>query len=71
VKLDIYLNYPGNCPQAFRFHEQNLGGRITMMMTHGQGPNTAKVPADQRDAILLARLGIGNTVVMGADIPER
>ena len=24
MKLDIYLNYPGNCEEAFRFYEQHL-----------------------------------------------
>lgn len=70
MKLDIYLNYSGNCQQAFRFYEQHLGGRITMMMTHGQGPNAANLPAEQKNAILHARLAIGNTVLMGADIPN-
>jgi PhnB protein len=70
MKLDVYLNYAGNCRQAFRFYEQQLGGKITMMMTHGQGPNAANLPAEQRDAILHARIEIGNTVVMGADIPK-
>ena len=70
MKLDIYLNYPGNCEQAFRFYEQHLGGTITTMMTHGQGPNAANLTADQKNAILHARLELGNTVVMGADIPN-
>jgi PhnB protein len=70
MKLDVYLNYAGNCRQAFLFYEQQLGGKITMMMTHGQGPNAANLPAEQRDAILHARIEIGNTVVMGADIPK-
>jgi PhnB protein len=69
MKLDIYLNYNGNCEQAFRFYEQHLGGRITMMMTHGQQPNPVNVPADRKDAILHARIEIGGTVLMGADIP--
>ena len=38
MKLDVYLNYAGNCQQAFRFYEKVLGGTITTMMTHGQGP---------------------------------
>jgi hypothetical protein len=46
MKLDVYLNYAGNCEQAFRFYEQHLGGKITMMMTHGQQPNQANVPAN-------------------------
>ena len=70
MKLDIYLNYAGNCQQAFRFYEQHLGGKITMMMTHGQSPNAGNMPADQKNAILHARLELGNTVVMGADIPK-
>jgi PhnB protein len=36
MKLDIYLNYPGNCEQAFQFYAQNLGGRITGMVRHGE-----------------------------------
>ena len=70
MRLDVYLNYAGNCEQAFRFYERELGGKITMMMTHGQGPNAANVPADQASAILHARIEIGQTVVMGADIPK-
>jgi PhnB protein len=70
MKLDIYLNYRGNCEQAFRFYEQHLGGRITTMMTHGEQPNQADVPENRKKAILHARIEIGNTVLMGADIPE-
>ncbi len=70
MKLDVYLNYAGNCQQAFRFYEEHLGGKITMMMTHGQGPNAASLSAEQKEAILHARIEIGNTVVMGADIPN-
>ena len=70
MKLDVYLNYAGNCREAFRFYEQHLGGKITMLMTHGEGPQAANVPADQRNAVLHARLELAGTVVMGADIPK-
>jgi PhnB protein len=70
MRLDIYLNYPGNCEQAFRFYEQHLGGRVTMMMRHDQGPNQANVPPDWKKAVLHARIEIGKTVLMGADIPS-
>src|SRR5690349_15798215 len=69
MKLDVYLNYAGNCEQAFRFYEQHLGGRITMMMSHGQGPNAAALSPEQQRAILHARLELGGMVLMGADIP--
>jgi len=69
MKLDVYLNYGGNCEQAFRFYEQELGGKITMMMRHGEQPNAANVPANWKNAILHARIEFGKTVLMGADIP--
>lgn len=68
MKLDIYLNYAGTCEEAFRFYEQHLGGKITGMMRHGDMPGS-RVPENWRNAILHARIEIGNTVVMGADIP--
>jgi PhnB protein len=70
MKLDIYVNYPGNCEQAFRFYEQHLKGKITMMMTHQQQPGPTNVPENWKAAILHARIEIGETVLMGADIPN-
>jgi PhnB protein len=70
MKLDIYVNYPGNCQEAFQFYEKHLGGKITMMMTHQQQREAANVPQNWKDAILYARMEIGNSVLMGADIPN-
>lgn len=68
MKLDIYLNYRGNCEQAFRFYEEHLGGKIIQMMRHGELPNS-NIPADWKQAILHAQIEIGGTVLMGADVP--
>lgn len=70
MQLKTYLNYGGNCAEAFRFYEQHLGGRITMMMTHGEAPVAAQqVPDNWKQAILHARIEIGGTELLGADIP--
>ena len=69
MKLDIYLNYRGNCEQAFRFYEQHLGGTITGLVRHGERPNPG-VAADWKEKILHARIEIGKTVLMAADIPQ-
>jgi PhnB protein len=69
MKLHTYLNYGGNCEQAFRFYEQHLGGKITMMMRHGQQPDPGGVPDNWKNAVLHARIDIGETQLMGADIP--
>lgn len=70
MKLDIYVNYRGTCKEAFRFYEDHLGGTITFMQTHGEGPNAAEVADDWKDAVLHARVEIGDAVLMGADIPH-
>ena len=69
MKLHTYLNYGGNCAQAFRFYEKHLGGKITAMMTHSQMPDPSNVPADWKNAILYARMTIGETEIMGNDVP--
>jgi PhnB protein len=69
MQLDVYLNYRGNCEEAFRFYERHLAGKITGMVRHGDQPNPS-LPADWKEKILHARIEIGGTVLMGADIPQ-
>jgi PhnB protein len=69
VKLYTYLNYGGNCRQAFEFYAKHLGGKITMLTTHGEQPDASKVPPDWKNAVLHARLELGDTLLLGADIP--
>jgi len=69
MKLLTYLNYGGNCEQALRFYEEHLGGKITSMMTHGQMPGPANVPAELKDKILHARLSLGGTELLASDVP--
>ncbi len=70
MKLDIYVNYKGNCKQAFSFYEEHLGGKIIMMSTFAEMPDAANIPAERKNDILHGRIAIGETVLMGADIPN-
>jgi PhnB protein len=69
MKIHTYLNYGGNCEQAFRFYEKHLGGKITMMMTYGEQPVPNDVPPDRKKDILHVRMTIGETEIMGSDVP--
>jgi PhnB protein len=69
MRLDIYVNYRGTCEQAFRYYEQHLGGRITGLVRHREQPNPS-LAADWQEKVLHARIAIGGTVLMGADIPH-
>jgi PhnB protein len=69
MKMYTYLNYGGNCEQAFRFYEEHLGGKITMMMTHGEQPDASQTPPERKKTILHARITLGGTELAGADVP--
>jgi PhnB protein len=71
MKIQPYLNFAGNCKEAFHYYEKHPGGKIIMMMTHGQGPNANEGPPDWKDTILHARIDVGQTSLLGADIPGR
>jgi PhnB protein len=40
-----------------------------MMMTHGQMPGPPNSPPEWKDAILHARMSIGETELLGSDVP--
>jgi PhnB protein len=70
MKMNTYVNFAGKCADAFRFYERHLGGKVGMMMTHGEAPEPSRVNPAQKDAVLHARISIGGTELMGADIPS-
>src|SRR6202035_3526504 len=57
------------CAEAFRFYEKHLGGRILMMMTHGENPGPSDIPPEWKNAVLYANMSIGGTNLMGSDVP--
>jgi PhnB protein len=69
VELSPYLNFDGQCADAFKFYEQVLGGTIVMLQTHGESPMKDHVPADWHDKVIHARLAVGGQVLMGSDVP--
>src|SRR3954466_4106224 len=70
MKMQTYVNFAGKCAEAFRFYEKHLGGKIGVMMTHGQAPDQSQVRPEWKDAVLHARLSLGGTELLGADIPN-
>jgi uncharacterized glyoxalase superfamily protein PhnB len=57
MRLDVYVNYRGNCEEAFRFYERHLGGRITGIVRHREQPNPS-LAADWQDKVIHARIEI-------------
>lgn len=70
MRLNTYVNFAGTCVEAFRYYETHLGGKIEMMMTHEQAPNQSRVNPEWKHAVLHARISLGGTELMAADIPN-
>lgn len=66
MKLYTQLNFGGNCEEAFRFYETQLGGEITMMLKQSQAP---EAPRGAGNAIIHARMSLGDTVLIANDVP--
>ena len=72
MKLHTYLNFGGNCEEAFRFYEKNLGGKIEMMMRYADQPDPKNVPPGTEKYVLYLNMTIGETQLMGSDVtPDR
>jgi len=70
MKINTYVNFRGTCAQAFRYYEQHLGAKVGMMMTHAQSPDPSRLSPEWRDAVLHARISIGDSELLAADIPN-
>ncbi len=46
MQLNPYLQFKGNCEEAFKFYERCLGGKIAMMMRYGKSPMADQTPAE-------------------------
>jgi PhnB protein len=69
MQITPYLNFNGNCKEAFEFYERTLKGKIQTMMPHAGSPAESHTAPEWRDKILHASLTIGNAVLMASDIP--
>ena len=74
MKVNTYLNFPGNCLEAMNFYEKNLGAKILMKSTYAemssQGAPQNLPPGLNRDGIIHARFALGDTTVMASDGPK-
>lgn len=68
MQMIPYLNFEGNCAEAFRFYEQCFGG--TLDLTTNDSPSvTEKMPPGWENLILNATLFFDGGMIMGSDSP--
>jgi PhnB protein len=71
MRVNPYLNFNGQCEQAFKLYEQCLKGKIEFLMRNGESPMADKTPADEKNHVMHATLRFGDQVIMGADAPPQ
>jgi PhnB protein len=65
--IEAYLTFDGTCADAMRFYERTLGGKIELMMTHGESPMADQAPPGSANRIMHARLNAGGRILMASD----
>ena len=68
MKINPYLNFNGNCAEAFDVYAKILGGRDLRIMTFGQmPPGMGQISENEKKLVAHARFTAGDTMIMGSD----
>ena len=68
--VNIYLNFDGNCEEAFNYYKSVFGGEFESISKFSDMPDNPEcpVPDDDKDKTMHVTLPIGGgTVIMGSD----
>ncbi|NLJ43155.1 MAG: VOC family protein [Bacteroidales bacterium] len=73
--VNVYLNFPGNCEEAFNFYrsvfESDFQGGIMRFRDVPHSDNAPPMPEDAKNMVMHVSLPIlgGSSVLMGSDAP--
>jgi len=69
---NVYLNFNGNCEEAFNFYKSVFGGDFGYLGRFGEMPESEeyKVSEADKNKIMHVSLAIGNSILMGSDTGE-
>jgi PhnB protein len=69
MKLNVHLNFNGNCRDAFALYQKVFKGPTPFVMTYGEAPAGAPVPAGWADKVMHTSIPLGEGRLMGCDAP--
>ena len=69
---NTYLNFNGNCAEAFNFYKSVFGGEFTYIGRFGEMPPSEEFSVSEadKDKVMHVSLPIGSSVLMGSDNGE-
>ncbi len=68
MQVSPYLNFPGNCSEAFDFYAKVLGSKIENLLTHADSPMKDQ-HADWGDKVLHVTMKVDDAILSGSDAP--
>lgn len=69
AQINPYINFNGNCEEAFYFYKSVFGGAFLTIARFGDMPNP-NIPPSENDKIMHIALPIGKNVLLGKDVPS-
>ena len=67
MKFNPYLNFNGNCAEAFAFYAATFKGTIVQQMTFEEMPDGPPIPLEAKNQMMHMSLQIGDQIIMGSD----
>ena len=67
IKLNPYLNFDGNCEEAFNYYKKVFGGEFSYFSRMSDMENE-EFPEEDKNLIMHVSLPIGNDILMGSDV---
>jgi PhnB protein len=72
ARLHPHLSFDGRCREAFELYAETLGAQVPLILTYGESPMAAQIPAEHHARVVHATLRLGDQVLTGADVlPEQ
>jgi PhnB protein len=68
MQIQPYLNFNGQCDEAFRLYEKALSGTIVGRFTYGDSP-MAKQHPESADKVMHMAMRTGDQTLLGCDAP--
>jgi PhnB protein len=72
MKLELFINFNGNCREAVEFYAKVFKSEVSNLMTYRQAPSAPNCPITEsdKDKVCYAGVVIGDMVVMFCDMPD-
>jgi PhnB protein len=68
MDASAYLNFNGNCEEAFAFYAETFGGTVQTLLRWSDMPD-GNIPPEMAKKVMHAHFNVGATSILGSDAP--